>query len=38
MSIYFWTEQEFMEEQFAAMIGTKFHWIFGKQQIDTHYL
>ncbi len=28
MSIYFWTEQEFMEEQFAAMIGTKFHWIF----------
>lgn len=28
MSIYFWTEQEFIDEQFAAMIGTKFQWIF----------
>lgn len=28
MSFYFWTKQEFIEHDFAAMIGTKFQWLF----------
>lgn len=32
MSMYLWTEQEFLEYDFAAMIGTQFHWIFRESR------
>lgn len=32
MSMYFWTEQEFMEYDFSAMVGTQFQWIFRESR------
>ncbi|OGU57594.1 MAG: hypothetical protein A2X64_09085 [Ignavibacteria bacterium GWF2_33_9] len=37
LSVYLWTKEDFLQKDFAAMIGTKFHWIFREKNNPTRF-